>query len=210
MIYVRSILFVLLTLGVGQAAFAATVSYGLNVNNIGLDSSIDYATVTISDDEEDYVAAGEIQFDIVINDEFVPGGNFGLQNFYFNTALGLSGVLVNGMAGWQLRERNTGYNASEFGRFDAQYRGRGNSRTDMLSFSLANIDGDTLLDYALANADGFLFAAHIAGFEGDGNSSGWFSNSISPVPLPAGVWLFGSALLGLIAVSRRSKQHNTE
>ena len=209
MTFVRTVLLVLLTLGAGSAAHAATVSYGLNINNIGLDSTIDYATVTISDDEEPGVAAGAIQFDITINDEFVEGGNFGLQRFYFNSAISLGGALVNGVAGWQLGyDPGNGYNVSEFGRYDVRYAGNGNSRQGLLSFSLTNIDGAAVLDYAMANADGFLFAAHIAGFEGEQNTSGWFSNSISPVPLPAAAWLFGSALIGLLAVARRSGRQN--
>ena len=37
--------------------------------------------------------------------------------------------------------------------------------------------------------------------------SGWVSTSasITPVPIPAAVWLFGSGLLGLIGVARRKK-----
>lgn len=35
------------------------------------------------------------------------------------------------------------------------------------------------------------------------NNSGAFGVSISQVPLPAAVWLFGSALFGLVAVARR-------
>ncbi len=38
-------------------------------------------------------------------------------------------------------------------------------------------------------------------FDDAGNALG-----ISPVPLPAAVWLFGSALLGLVGLSRRKKQ----
>jgi len=34
---------------------------------------------------------------------------------------------------------------------------------------------------------------------------GTFLVNTSPVPLPAGVWLFGSGLLGLIGIARRKK-----
>ena len=32
-----------------------------------------------------------------------------------------------------------------------------------------------------------------------------FDNNLSPVPVPASVWLFGTALIGFVAMSSRSK-----
>ena len=39
------------------------------------------------------------------------------------------------------------------------------------------------------------------------SGSGDCSVAVNPVPVPAAAWLFGSGLLGLIGVSRRSKHH---
>ena len=44
----------------------------------------------------------------------------------------------------------------------------------------------------------FTGAAHVQSI-GEGSDSGW----IAPIPVPAALWLFGSGLLGLVAVSRR-------
>jgi len=45
-----------------------------------------------------------------------------------------------------------------------------------------------------------FFAAHVAGFDASGTTSGFFA---TVVPAPAAVWLFGSGLLGLIGAARR-------
>ena len=54
-------------------------------------------------------------------------------------------------------------------------------------------------------SSGEFFAAHIAGFDEttNGVTSAQFAGSTSVVPVPAALWLFGSGLLGLVAVSRR-------
>ena len=192
------------------SSHGATVSYGLNENNIGFSNGIDYATVKISDDGESGVPAGDIVFDITLNGAFfTKGSNFGLQALYFNSALDLTGLgsMVNGPAGWSYdfdfgTDPNDGFNASEFGRFDIEYKGEGNSRADPLGFRLT-VAGDSLLNYALDNEKGFAFAAHIAGFDNGGEESGWFSTSVSPIPVPAAFWLFGTALIGFIGYSRR-------
>ena len=193
-------------------SYGATVSYGLNENNIGFSNGIDYATVKISDDGESGVPAGDIVFDVTLNDTFfMKGSNFGLQALYFNSALDHTGLgsMVNGRAGWGFdfdfgTDPNDGFYASEFGRFDIEYKGRENSRADPLGFRIT-VAGDSLLNYALGNENGFAFAAHIAGFDNGGQSSGWFGTPVSPVPVPAAFWLFGTALIGFIGISRRTR-----
>lgn len=205
---------------------AATMSFGLNENNIGsLGNTIDYATVTISDG----AVAGDIDFVIDINNDFFnEGTDFGIQSFYFNSSLIIApGNIIldpnNPMflgnpdypgwlnPNWALMSDfgpnpDDGFQVSEFGRFDLSYRGTDNIRQpDALAFTI-RASGADLMTYALDNLKGFAFAAHIAGFNNvSGADSGWFAGSteLSPVPVPAAFWLFGTALIGLIGFSRR-------
>jgi hypothetical protein len=138
--------------------------------------------------------------------------NFGMQTFSFNydPALDLpvgninKDSIVNVDPGsWSIKEdKNAG---GGFGKFDFQTAGNGSSRTLVLTFSIENVVGDTVNSYALGNAEGTgeFFAAHIADYadwESD-NTSGQFAGS-TPVPIPAAVWLFGSAL-GMLGWMRR-------
>ena len=102
-----------------------------------------------------------------------------------------------------------------------------------LVFSITGISGDTIADYAMANDKGRWFAAHVTDFnsgisgwrdDGEGNecnegdpgcfyvelTSAYFSGgdgltpptSIIPEPLSAA--LVGTALLGLVALRRKT------
>ncbi len=52
-------------------------------------------------------------------------------------------------------------------------------------------------------ADGTIrMGIHVQGFASGGSES-FVNNGPSPVPLPGAVWLFGSALLGLVGITRR-------
>ena len=55
--------------------------------------------------------------------------------------------------------------------------------------------------------DGNQFALHIQGLTDDQGDSAWYTPSRTPppVPLPAAAWLFGSALLGFVALSNRRR-----
>lgn len=188
------------------SSLADSISFGLNQNNVGFANSIDYATVTISHNP---LNADHIDFLVELNHGyFDTGSNFGLQAFYFNSAVEISGVGLNGMAGWRLgydfgTGPGDGFEASDFGRFDIEYASIGYYRADPLRFTLM-AEGDSLLNYALDNAQGFAFAAHITDYDnGLGGNSGWFSTSTSPVPVPAAVWLFGSAIIGMIGFTRK-------
>lgn len=103
-----------------------------------------------------------------------------------------------------------------FGKFDIRLAGKGTARTDTLNFT---VNGVSLSDFDS------LFAAHVAGIEWctiDDNRRYWCdgkncttsaffagSMSVSQVPIPAAVWLFGSGLIGLAAAVRRKKPDGT-
>ena len=52
-------------------------------------------------------------------------------------------------------------------------------------------------------ADNFNIGIHVHSFADGGSES--FVTSVSPVPVPAAFWLFGTALIGFIGMSRRTK-----
>lgn len=191
-------------------AGAASISYYLDQSNV-LPDGVNYAQVTISDS---MTVAGDIDFSVeVISSAFpVQGANFGMQAFSFNydTALTVNDTNITGIdpASWTVSENaNAG---GGFGKFEFQLSGDGATRTEILSFSITGVDGDTVNDYAIGStlipSSGEFFAAHIAGFfdAATGETSAQFAGS-SPVPVPAAVWLFGSGLLGLVGVARRKK-----
>jgi hypothetical protein len=59
-----------------------------------------------------------------------------------------------------------------------------------------------LFDYIIA-WDTSVAGSPIDGVDGFWSISGFGAVVASPVPVPAAVWLFGSALFGLIGYSRR-------
>jgi len=185
----------------GQAS-AASISYFLDESN-DLAGGVNYAQVTISDG-----IGGNIDFKVeVIQSAFPsPLTNFGMQAFFFNYDQSLTVSKTNIVnidpASWAiLEDKNAG---GGFGKFQLEAAGSGSTRTSLLTFSISGVSGDTVNSYALGNAEmGEFFAAHIAGYDASvsGNTSGKFAGSTA-VPVPAAVWLFGSAL-GMLAWSRR-------
>jgi hypothetical protein len=184
---------------------AASVSYYLDQSN-DLPDGINYAKVTISDG-----VGGDIDFSVaVITSAFsVSGSNFGMQDFSFNynnsLTVGPSNITNIDPSTWTIsQDANAG---GGFGKFDLQLSGSGSSRTELLTFTMSGVSGDTVNDYALGYtgtpSSGEFFAAHIAGFDTtNGVTSAQFGGS-TPVPIPAAVWLFGSGLVGMIGVVRR-------
>ena len=193
----------------GTQVNADTISFYLDQSN-ALTDGVNYAQVTISDSLD---TAGDIDFVIELLDPAftVNGWNFGMQNFAFNydDALTIDELNIINLSSsdWKVWQgKNSG---GGFGKYDIQLSGKGNSRTEELSFTISGVDGDTIYSYAMGSllhpgADEY-FATHIAGFDYmDGITSAKFAGS-SPVPVPASVWLFGSGLLGLAGIARRKK-----
>lgn len=172
---------------------AASVSYFLNQSN-DLDDGQNYAQVTISD-SIDHI--GDIEFTVeVLSDAFPTAlSNFGMQAFYFNFDDSLTVEIANLVdidPSWKV---DTNKNAGGgFGEFDFVLAGSGSNRTEVLSFRITDVIGDTVASYALSE-DSEYFATHIADYDSSvsGNTSGKFAGS-SVVPLPASVWLFVSGL----------------
>lgn len=200
----------LLAVAAASPAQAASVSYYLDQSN-DLPDGINYAQVTISDG-----IGGNIDFSVdVLSSAFTVtdpvAQNFGMQNFSFNydnsLAVNTGNIINIDPSTWMLsQDANAG---GGFGKFEFQLSGTGASRTELLSFSITGVAGDTVNSYAIGStlnpSSGEYFAAHIAGFDTtNGVTSAQFAGS-TPVPVPAAVWLFGSGLLGLVGVARRKR-----
>ena len=193
-------LILLLMTGLTQAA---SVSYFLDKSNVSLPEA-DFLKVTISDNAN----GSDIDFRVdVLRDAFPsPAANFGMQKFFFNYGEGL-GVNAKNIVNidpstWTIREdKNAG---GSFGKFEFALNGSGATRTEVLLFNIVSVDGDSIYDYAIGDSDntGEFFAAHVAGFDAKGTTSGVFAGS-TVVPIPAALWLLSPALLGLIGFSRR-------
>ena len=208
----------------GTQASAATLSYYLDQTNSSFLSSgagANYAQVTISDGTDvTGPGVGDIDFLVVVNTSAfaIPDlTTFGMQSFGFNYDMSksyLNSISVSNFADlapdtWDISQ-STGNGLGgfgPFGKFEFKLAGQGaGERTLELSFSIRNILGDNVGDYAIgrtASEDPY-FAAHIAGYEilNESETSAMFG---TVVPVPAAVWLFGSGLLGLVGIARRKK-----
>lgn len=182
----------------------ASLSFCLNQSN-ALPDGTNYLQVTLTDNGSgvDFL----VQTLDPLND--IAGRHFGIQKFGFNFTGGSSYEITDLPDYWRVKEDKR---MSEFGRFDIRLQGKGKSRTDSLSFT---VNGASLGDF------GSLFSAHVAGFEWcriderrswcsgkDCLSSAYFAGSVTAVPIPAAVWLFGSGLLGLVGVAKHNRRQS--
>ncbi|MHB1514168.1 MAG: PEP-CTERM sorting domain-containing protein [Acidiferrobacteraceae bacterium] len=178
-------------------AQAASVTYALNENNAGL-PAMSYGTVQLSD-----ITGGGVTF-TVTPENLTAGGNFGIQNFGFNSDLTLNSSNYTLPTGWTF---GTNSNLDGYGSFDDITSGNGTNRQSSLTFS---VNVGNIKDYQLANSNGNYFAAHIAGFNNINNkgsvvTSAYFASDVTPVP-EANTWAMmsvGLAALGLRLRRRR-------
>jgi hypothetical protein len=211
--YAPAIAAAAIALSFSQGAAALTVTYNLNISNTTpqFPSGFTWATVKLED------IVGGIQFTVTpagANPYYTPGVNFGISEFAFMVrGTDPAAASFSLPVGWTV---GYGGSADGFGKFDVNLAG-GGDRESPLVFSItgANINNYCLVGVAGCLQDeksskGLYFAAHIAGFsDALGTGSFWVATDkpvdeyTPPVPLPATVWLLGSALLGLVGVGRR-------
>ncbi|MHC4213340.1 MAG: hypothetical protein ACYSWP_08215 [Planctomycetota bacterium] len=206
----KQILFVLLIilafLQIPAVANVTTGSWYMDQSNTFPDG-INYGQVDISADDSNGVVSFEVDAFIVADyGDPCNFDNFGIQKFAFNyenLTSDSTGWAFNLPAGWSNDEDKT---MSEFGLFLVRTQGTGSSRMDPLIFSIILPTGSE--DEAIAsnfavlstgNADGgnVFFAAHVAGFDGEGAESHFIGGG-TVVPAPGAVLLggIGVALVG--------------
>ncbi|MCL4780666.1 MAG: VPLPA-CTERM sorting domain-containing protein [Gammaproteobacteria bacterium] len=186
------------------SANAASASYYLDQSNVEgtWADGVNYLLVTISDSLSN---PGDIEFLVtpLATLSSSAGSNFGIQRFGFNTTgagNALTAANIIDPAGWTTGSGNL----DGFGAFEVREDGTGSNRQNPLFFRITGIAGDTIYDYAVNGAGGaqgtYFFAAHVAGMT-VGPGSAYFGGS-TLVPVPAAVWLFGSAL-GFLGLAKR-------
>lgn len=195
---------VTLCVGVADAGMSSkTVSLSTS-NTYGAG---DFGSVLIEADD----VAGTVTFtvDATVNATYygAAGSNYGIQSFGFNydTSAVTGGFSVALPTDWKDKGSK---NLSSFGRFDPTLQGTGSSRQDPLVFTLTlNNVGEAVADYfATANADGFMVAAHIAGYTGNDEwaaTSHWAAgDGTDPTPNPPpSTPLPGAVLLGVLGLA---------
>jgi len=205
--------------------FAASASFVLDISNTPSVSGITVAEVTVYDNEPSddfiYINIAMNTSDLTANPENNNFKNFGIDKFYFNSepdSLDKNKITVvtatNSLNGddntsyWNNKAKfQTANNVSMFGIFDNELKASGKERITDLTLQI-DASGDDIFDYILisdsTNVDAeYYFAAHIAGFDFGGVNSAFFSTSPKVVPVPAAVWFFGTALLGLLGYRRK-------
>lgn len=204
----------------GGEAQASVVEYTLDQSNeeSQFPDNNPYLKVTIQDGLTFGTDTDAIKFTVTINNlKFTPDSNFGIQEFVFNQATGAPTVTtadIIGPAGWNA---NVGVNNFDgFGDFKIKLSGNGNNRQSPLVFWISGVTGDTVSSYVALSANNsgqgnVYFGAHVADFTGDVTSAKFGGSTeggggISEVPVPAAVWMFGSALVGLTGFGRRKAQ----
>lgn len=182
-----------------QPAQAST--FYLNQSNT-LADGVNYAQVDVTE------VAGNLKFEV----EVLDPTNWKFSSFFFNLS-GAGAVNLTGLpSGWGLVSGPSPYNVSEFGLFSNGVKGTGNSLQDDFSF-IADGANDLTIANLVENNKGWIFAGHTQCqnknsspcSKVDYQSSHFISGTgdVSNVPLPAAVWLFGSAIAGLGTLKRR-------
>lgn len=193
-------------LGIGANASAETISYYLDQSN-ELADGINYLQVTIADG-----AGGDINVEVTILQpllDIADPESFGLASFGFNATSAATASNIVGLPdGWDVDSTR---NQDGFGSFElvANESGANDRITPTLAFSIVGIAGDSVYDYVALSSGGNsqYFAAHVAGFDDPdtGKTSAYFAG-MTPVPVPAAIWLLGSALLCFGAIGKRHQR----
>lgn len=190
---IAALLFSVLSVQQAQAA-----TFYLNQSNT-LTDGVNYAQVDVTEN------GGNLDFVV----QALSPANWSIQKFFFN--LDVSDITVSGLpSSWSYNSTNQ--NVSVLGIFsDSTNANQGNQSVLSLAFTVDGVSNLSLANL-VANSSGWIFAAHqlcqgsVASCQGITDITSHFiagPGQVSNVPVPAAVWLFGSALAGLGTVTRR-------
>lgn len=109
-----------------------------------------------------------VQLVVYPNDSvLIPGSNFGIQRFGFNYDGDPKTLQIKLPPKWSIG----GSNMSEFGSFDFDISGKGNSRQNPLVLTACHLNMNLYeSDFLIKNDHNYIFAAHIADFTVSGRT----------------------------------------
>jgi Protein of unknown function (DUF642) len=195
------LLFVIFLTGVSQISVAATTIFSDNFDNENLDPNYtNFANWTVSDGAVDLIGQGSI-FDLIPgNGRYVDldgtAGDAGkMTSSVFSLTGGQNYILSFGLAGSQRGDTNTvtyGIDIDSNGTLDF-----------IGSQTLASSDPLTAFNLLIKSSISTNNASIVFDHEGSDNIGLLLDNvALKTVPVPAALWLFGSALIGLRATRR--------
>ena len=198
-------------------AQAATVTFDLDTvfsdGAVAPPGPTPYATITLDD-------GGGTGSVIMTIDVTTTVGEADLTALYLNFDSSLDLALLeftyNGTTGPEANSISTGVNAFQSdggGKYDILFDLPPPPGSDKLTageiviYTITSTDAITANSFNFLSDEGsgegtFLAASKWQGTVGE-NDSAWVG--VSPVPVPATAWLFGSGLLGMVGIARRKK-----
>jgi len=180
---------------------ADTITTDLNLVNTNLGLTGPYGDVEVS------VTGNVATFTVDAYEALLGAGpNFGIQEFGFNSSIGLLSTDFALPGGWSVNLGSS--NVSTWGLYYADTTGTGSNRQDPLVFTITNTNIANASQFYIQNGDGHHYVAHIADFTnatGDINSA-YFSDGPSPAPEPTTMLLLGIGLVGLAGAGRKFKK----
>jgi len=200
------------------AAFGTTPTYGSGIINDGVMGVIDFTlangviTSVTSYSQDSYLGTAGGTFYLRAGDVTTMGGSIdqttGAMSFDPTGRMGLAAGYLTSLGEQEWNRDNTSDGRGD-GLYDQWTTGTSTNRNKGLTAAFT-VTGSALVDDGMGGWTGTLVSAGNIGANWGGFDNQQYSEvfnvSVSAVPVPAAVWLFGSGLLGLVGVARRRKQ----